>query len=155
MYSSSYLYNPRNEITQAHPTIKFTTEWSRDSVSFLDTTVKIVDGRIVTDLYVKPTDTHQYLAANSCHPRHCKEAIPYSQALRMRRICCSLDEAFNKRITELKEHLTRRGMTKPPYSIKSNGLNTSAKKMPSDHQQREQQTKEPHWWYHTTPTSHT
>ena len=82
-------------------------EWSRDSVSFLDTTVKIVDGRIVTDLYVKPTDTHQYLAANSCHPRHCKEAIPYSQALRMRRICSS-DEAFNKRTSDLKKHLTRR-----------------------------------------------
>ena len=46
------------EINQAHPTIKFTTEWSRDSVSFLDTTVTIVDGQIVTDLYVKPTDTH-------------------------------------------------------------------------------------------------
>ena len=82
-------------------------EWSRDSVSFLDTTVKIVDGQIVTDLYVKPTDTHQYLATNSCHPRHCKEAIPYSQALRMRRICSS-DEAFNKRTTDLKEHLTPR-----------------------------------------------
>ena len=62
----------------------------------------------MTDLYVKPTDTHQYLAANSCHPRHCKEAIPYSQALRMRHICSS-DEAFNKRTTDLKEHLTRCG----------------------------------------------
>ena len=100
------------EINQAHPTIKFTTEWSRDSASFLDTTVKIVDGRIVTDLYVKPTDTHQYLAANSYHPRHCKEAIPYSQALLMRRICSS-DEAFNNnRTTNLKEHLTRRGYDK-------------------------------------------
>ena len=56
------------EINQAHPTIKFTAEWSRESVSFLDTTVKLDGGRVVTDLYVKPTDTHQYLAANSCHP---------------------------------------------------------------------------------------
>ena len=75
---------------------------------FLDTTVKIVDGQIVPDLYVKPTDTHQYLATNSCHPRHCKEAIPYSQALRMR-CTCSSDEAFNKRTTELKEHITCHG----------------------------------------------
>jgi len=102
------LNNFIGEINQAHPTIKFTAEWSKESVSFLDTTVKLEDGQLVTDLFVKPTDTHRYLAANSCHPRHCKEAIPYSQALRMRRICSS-DESFNRRTTELKEHLVCRG----------------------------------------------
>ena len=74
-------------------------------------------GRAVTDLYVKPTDTRQHLAVNSCHPRHCKEAIPYSQALRMRQICSS-DEAFNTRNTKLKEHLTCRGYL---YNNKSTG----------------------------------
>ena len=65
-------------------------------MSFLETTEKL-DGRwVVTDLYVKPTDTHQYLAANSCHPRHCKEGIFYSQALQTTRVCLS-DEAFNTR----------------------------------------------------------
>ena len=37
-----------------------------------------------------------------------KVAISYSQAFRMRCIC-SLDDIFNKRTTELKEHLTCRG----------------------------------------------
>ena len=60
------LNNFIGEINQAHPTIKFTAEWSKESVSFLDTTVKLEDGQLVTDLFVKPTDTHQYLAANSC-----------------------------------------------------------------------------------------
>ena len=45
----------------------------------------------------------------SRRPRHCKEAIPYSQALWMRCICSSDVEAFNKRITDLKKHLTCRG----------------------------------------------
>ena len=47
-----------HEINTFHPTIKFTAEWSREKVSFLDTTV-ILDGTILhTDLYTKPTDTH-------------------------------------------------------------------------------------------------
>ena len=43
--------------------------------------------QLVTDLYVKPTDTHQYLHASSCHFSHCKKSMPFSQALRLNRIC--------------------------------------------------------------------
>ena len=66
------------EINSFHQTIRFTAETSRERVSFLDTTV-IVDGRTIqTDLYTKPTDTHQYMSPDSCHPRHCTTSIPYS-----------------------------------------------------------------------------
>ena len=69
------------EINLFHPTIKFTAEYSEDRVNFLDTTA-ILDGtRIHTDLYTKPTDTHQYLSPESCHPKHCTTSIPYSQSL--------------------------------------------------------------------------
>ena len=34
-----------------------------------------------------PTDTHQFLHIDSCHPVQCKTAIPYSQTLRLKRIC--------------------------------------------------------------------
>ena len=44
-----------------HPTIKFTEEVSNEEHIFLDTKSCLVDGRIVVDLYTKPTDTHQYL----------------------------------------------------------------------------------------------
>ena len=96
------------DLNQAHPTIKFTAEWSRSSIPFLDTRVLLENGQLTTDLHVKPTDTHQYLVANSCHPRHCKEAIPFSQALRMRRIC-STNGDLKKRSLELKSHLLHRG----------------------------------------------
>ncbi|PIK37867.1 hypothetical protein BSL78_25290 [Apostichopus japonicus] len=49
-------------------------------VNFLDVTVRKEHGSLSTDLYTKPTDTHQYLHSSSCHPRHCKSGIAYSQA---------------------------------------------------------------------------
>ena len=96
------------DLNQAHPTIKFTAECSSSSIPFLDTHVQLENEQLTTDLHVKPMDTHQYLAANSCHPRHCKEAIPFSQALRMCRICSTNDD-FRKRSSELKTHLLHCG----------------------------------------------
>ena len=74
-------------LNEVHPTIKFTAEWSQKSIIFLDVTVSLIDGQIETDVYVKPTDSHQYLHSFSCHPYHCKKSIPYSQAFRFNRIC--------------------------------------------------------------------
>ena len=72
------------------PSIKFTHEISFHSVNFLDTKVlKDARGNITTDVYQKPTDTHPYLHWTSAHPPHLKHSIPYSQALRLRRICSS------------------------------------------------------------------
>ena len=42
-----------------HPTIKFTAEDSRAKMKFLDVTVMKKGNQLVTDLYVKPTGTHQ------------------------------------------------------------------------------------------------
>ena len=60
------------KINNIHPTIKFTADWSYSTVNFLDVNVIIKDGKIIKDLYVKPTDTHQYLDSLSRHPYHCK-----------------------------------------------------------------------------------
>ena len=79
-------------------------EISTKCVSFLDTTVILVGGILHTDLYTKPTDTHQYLSSNSCHPKQCTTSIPYSQAIRLRRIC-SRREDFERRTNQLRAHL--------------------------------------------------
>ena len=92
------------EINHLHPTIKFTMEVSTKCVSFLDTTVILAGGILHTDLYTKPTDMHQYLSPNSCHPKHCTTSIPYSQALRLRSIC-SRREDFERRANQLRAHL--------------------------------------------------
>ena len=96
------------ELNHHHTSIKFTANWSTEEVSFLDTRVYMKNGRVETDLHTKPTDKHQYLHTKSCHPRHCKTAIPFSQALRLRRICSEQDNLV-MRSQELKHYLTKRG----------------------------------------------
>ena len=58
-----------------HPTIKFTADWSKTSINFLDLTVSIAEYVKETDLYVKPTDSHQYFLSSSCHPFYCKKGF--------------------------------------------------------------------------------
>ena len=62
--------------------------------------VSVKDGSIETDLYTKRTDKHQYLLVSSCHPQHTKRAIPFSLALRLRRICSNPDN-YKLRTDEL------------------------------------------------------
>ena len=76
-----------DHLNQSLDSIKFETETSMDEVHFLDVVVRLADNIISTSLYTKPTDAHNYLSYYSSHPRNCKSAIPYSQFLRIRRIC--------------------------------------------------------------------
>ena len=81
-----YHYN----LNGVESSIKLAHEKSYKSVNSLDTKViKDVQGNISTDIFQKPTDTHPYLHWTSAHPPHLKKSIPYSQALRLRRICSS------------------------------------------------------------------
>ena len=91
-----------------HPTIKFTSSHSLTNVPFLDVMVSLHNDTIQTDLYTKPTDKHQHLLSSSCHPQHTKTSIPFSLALRIRRIC-STNATFQFRINELKTYLLARG----------------------------------------------
>ena len=67
-----------------HPTIKFTTNYSREEINFLDVSVRKKNNHFVTDLYLKTTGMHQYLHASSCHIHHSKKLKPYNQALHLK-----------------------------------------------------------------------
>lgn len=79
-----------------HDTIKFTSKWSRKEIEFLDVMVVKGDEMLETDLFVKATDSHQYLHHSFCHTKACKTGIPFAQALRLTRIC-SRQSDFEKR----------------------------------------------------------
>ena len=75
---------------------------------FLDIQLRINNNKIQTSVHYKETDTHNYLHHTSLHPDHCKQAVPYSQFLRLRRIC-SDDDDFITRATEMKNNFRARG----------------------------------------------
>ena len=56
------------ELNNYDPNIKFTHEYSKKEIPFLDLKVGIKDGKITTDLYVKDTDRNRYLHYTSAHP---------------------------------------------------------------------------------------
>ena len=100
------LYTFTSFLNDIHSTIKFTCENSFTSIPFLDVNVSLHNGKIVTAL--KPTDKHQYLLHSSCQPIHTRRAVPFSLALRLRRIC-STNETFTPRTNELIDYLHKRG----------------------------------------------
>ena len=61
----------------------------------------------MTNLFVKPTDTQQFLDQTCSRLYHCKKVIPYSQALRLNRIC-SDNKSFDKRCNDLEVWLMER-----------------------------------------------
>ena len=96
-------------LSAGYSTIKFTSSHSLTNIPFLDVSVSLTNHRsISTDLYTKPRDKHQHLLYSSCHPLHTKKAIPFSLALRLRRIC-STDATFHTRTAQLTTYLLKRG----------------------------------------------
>ena len=94
------------QINNIHPNIKFkmshTTPSSelkshsctcqpQQSIQFLDRSCKKKEGRIIVDLYRKPTDRNQYMLTSSCHPTSQTENIPFSLAMRIVRVCTEPD----------------------------------------------------------------
>ena len=77
------------------------------TIPFLYTSLQIKDGRIVSDLYQKPSDHNKYLLPSSAHPSHVTSSTPYSLALRIVRNCTE-PEARDMRLEELKEMLLAR-----------------------------------------------
>lgn len=61
-----------------------------------------------TSVHDKPTDSHSYLLHSSSHPSHVKNAIPYSQFLRLRRLC-SDDSDFSNKSQEMCQFFEKRG----------------------------------------------
>lgn len=90
----------------AHPNISFTESYSSTKVNFLDVEISVEKGSLITNVYRKPTDRQQYLHFKSCHPRHSKTSIPYSQAHRFKRIC-SQDQDFTRNTNRMREVLIK------------------------------------------------
>ena len=90
------------------PSIKFTLEASQQTVPFLDVSVTKKNGDIETTVYRKKTDRNNYLHFSSYHPASLKRGLPYSQMLRLKRIC-STESEFEGQSNEMCNRFRQRG----------------------------------------------
>ncbi len=91
--------------------VNFTMECDPVSISFLDVSVYICDGKLHTDLYRKPTDRNTILRGDSFHPRPLIKSLPISQFKRVRRVC-STAESYSQQSTDLTKRFLNRGYRK-------------------------------------------
>ena len=97
-----------NSVNSFHPALKYTWEIAENSLAFLDIKLSINDNGLSTSAHYKPTDSHNYLLHSSSHPQQVKNAIPFSQFVRLRRLC-SDDTDFNNKCEEMCQFLKKRG----------------------------------------------
>ena len=87
--------------------IKFTFESNKENINFLDVDINLSNGHLMTNVYIKTTDCHQYLDYSSSHPNHTKRSRVYSQSLKVRRLC-SLESDFLKHCSKMKSWFLKR-----------------------------------------------
>ena len=102
------LHEFRDFINTLDPYLKFTIEVGGIMINMLDLRIGLFDGRLMTTVYSKPTDSHLYLQSESCHQEAAIKGIQKGVALRLRRICSSLDE-FEAKSENYRAYLVARG----------------------------------------------
>eukprot|EP00061_Rhincodon_typus_P017134 g45697.t1 len=95
-------------VSNFHPTLTFTWSIADSSFPFLDISASISGDRLATNIHYKPTDTYSYLDYTSSHPDSCKDSMPFSQFLRLHRIC-SVEANFDKGASEMSTFFLNRG----------------------------------------------
>lgn len=78
------------------------------NISVLDLKITLESGELRTTVYSKPTDSHLYLQADSSHQPASVKGIQKGVALRLRRICSSLED-FDRKAKEYMAYLVARG----------------------------------------------
>ena len=73
-------------INNFHPSLKFTWAISDNQLPFLGLLLKPTPQGLTTSIHYKETDSHSYLTYTLSHPVRCKNSVPYSQFLRLKRI---------------------------------------------------------------------
>ena len=99
--------------------IKFTVKYSEVHLEVLDTSLFIINGRIESKVYFKPTDGHMYLLPQCSHYQSMYRNFPYGVALRLRRIC-SQDDWFYEQLQDFKQYFRCRRYSN---KIINNGFN--------------------------------
>ena len=71
-----------------------TSKFSKEKIEFLDLEISIEEGKLETNLYIKPSNLQLYLDYLSNHPEHCKVGLIYSLALRIIERCSKEEDVI-------------------------------------------------------------
>ena len=71
-----------------------------------------------TTLHKKPTDRQNYLHVKSAHSFSLKKSIPYSQALRIKRVCSTFVE-YKKHSNDLVKRFAEKSSKRTSFKTKS------------------------------------
>ena len=97
--------------------VKYTWAVSESFIALLDINVSISGNRLSTSMHYKPTDSHSYLLHSSSHQAHVKNSIPYSQFLRLGRLC-SDDPDFTEEAEEMCQFFQDTRLSRSSYPQK-------------------------------------
>ena len=103
------LKNFFNEVYKTHSSIEFDQKYSKSKIEFLEVLVyKDERQRLQTTLFKKKADRQSYVRAKTDRSTSLKKSIPYSQILRVKRVC-SKNSEFERNCKVLQELFTKRG----------------------------------------------
>ena len=105
-----------SRINSMHPTLKFTHEWSKTEINFLDLTLYKGDRFETSQIldikcFSKPCDTFQYLSRDSSHPKVCFRGMIKGEDIRYIRNSSSESE-YNQKLDFFTSKLLQRGYEK-------------------------------------------
>ena len=95
-------------VNSFHPALRYTWKICNTSLAFLDIKLFIQGNGLCTSVHYKPTDSHSCLLHSSSHPSHGKNSIPYSQFLRLPRLCIENSD-FSLKSEEMCDFFDKRG----------------------------------------------
>ena len=67
-HEEEYLGKFLNKFKTFHLTIKFTVDYSQETIDFIDLNVGLVGSELMADLFAKPNNARQLLDPNFPHP---------------------------------------------------------------------------------------
>ena len=97
-----------SKINEVHPSITFDFDYSKTQTYFLHIITKLSAEKLLTTLYREEIDRQPSLHRKSKHLETLKRSIPYSQALRLKRICTT-KKNFPEQSKALSKRLVERG----------------------------------------------
>ena len=101
---------------------------NKQHIRFLDLNLNLWSNKLSTDLYIKPTDRHQYLHYTSSDPQYTKKSAGYRQGLRLSRIC-SEEKDFENHIGEKKSCFSQRGYSQKPIESETSKVKFSGQRV--------------------------